>query len=107
MGRIEAEPERYLRMQDLGNEDHHEILREFPRSEWRNDEARGDAWRVRIPTRSGGGNEMRATKEQRTRSMRSMRSMRSIHAFHAFQETCINKIAEEFRRENDIAPDWR
>lgn len=92
--RIEVEPERYLRIPDLGHGDHYDILREFLRSDWTGDEARPGAC---------GGCEFGLDRTLQARCVRRG----AVHAFHAFQEVQIEKMAEDFLRHNYVVADWR
>ena len=92
--RIAAEPERYLEIPGLDHGDHHDILRQFLRSDWTGDDAR---WRRAGEAYSGSIGRWK----------RDVRDEEAVHAFHAFQEEQIAKLAEEFLLENGVVPEWR
>ena len=92
--RVAAEPERYLEIPGLDHGDHHDILRQFLRSDWTGDDAR---WRRAGEAYSGSIGRWK----------RDVRDEEAVHAFHAFQEEQIAKLAEEFLLENGVVPEWR
>ena len=89
-----AEPERYLEIPGLDHGKHHEILRQFLRSDWTEDEAR----------RRGAAD---AYTGSIGRWKREVGDEGAVQAFHQFQEEKIAELAEEFLRENAIVPDWK
>ena len=92
--RVLAEPERYLRIPGLSHGDHHDILRRFLRSNWTDDD---DRWR----------HAMAAYSRSIGRWKRDVRDEGAVRAFHAYQEEGIDKLADEFLRENGVVPEWR
>ena len=92
--RVAAEPECYLEIPGLDHGDHHDILRQFLRSDWTGDDAR---WRRAGEAYSGSIGRWK----------RDVRDEEAVHAFQAFQEEQIAKLAEEFLLENGVVPEWR
>ena len=92
--RVAAEPERYLEITGLDHGDHHEILRQFLRSDWTDD----DVLRRRAEEAYSGSIG---------RWKRDVCDEGAVHAFYAFQEERIAKLADAFLRENGIVPKWR
>ena len=92
--RVAAEPERYLEIPGLDHGEHHEVLRQFLRSDWTGDDAR---WRRAAAAYSGSIGRWK----------RDVRDEGAVHGFHEFQEKRIVELAEEFLRENEIVPDWK
>ena len=92
--RVAAEPERYLEIAGFDHGEHHEILRQFLRSDWTDDDAR---WRSADAAYSGSIGRWK----------RDVRDEGAVHSFYDFQEKRIAELAEELLRENGIVPDWK
>ena len=92
--RVAAEPERYLEIPGLDHGEHHEILRQFLRSDWTGDDIR---W-CRVEAAYSGSIG---------RWKRDVRDEEAVHAFHDFQEKRMAELAEEFLLENVIVPEWK
>ena len=92
--RVATEPGRYLEIPGLDHGEHHEILRDFLRSDWTDDEER---WRRVAEAYSGSIGRWK----------RDVRDREAVHAFYDFQDKRIRALAEEFLRENGIDPEWR
>ena len=92
--RVAADPQRYLEIPGLDHGDHHDFLRRFLRSNWTGDDARWQ--RVREAYSGSIG-----------RWKRDVRDDGALHAFYAFRDGQIERLAEEFLRDNGIVPQWR
>ncbi len=92
--RIEEDPDRFLEIPGLSHGEHHDILRGFLRSRWCDDQRRLE-------------NAEEAYSGSIGRWKRHVRDDEAIHAFYDFQDAAITELAEEWLRDNGIAPVWR
>ena len=92
--RVAADAERYLEIPGFDHGEHHEILRQFLRSDWTDNDAR---WRRAEAAYSGSIGRWK----------RDVRDEGAVYAFYDFQEKRIAELAEEFLRENGIVPAWK
>jgi len=92
--RMEADPGRFREIPGLDHGDHHDILRAFLRSAWCDDERR------RL-------NATEAYSGSIGRWKSSVRDEEAVHAFYDFRDALVVKLAEEWLRDNAIAPIWK
>jgi len=92
--RVEAEPGRFLEVPGLDHGDHHDVLRQFLKSNWTDDKER---WSQVWDAYSGSiGRWKRAVGDETV-----------VHAYYAFCERRMQEMADEFLREKGIEPVWR
>ena len=91
---INTFPERYLRVPGRDHAEHHDILRDFLKSPWTDDEE----FRLRAQDAYAGsiGRWMEAVDDQE-----------AVNAYFRFREHKIKELAEEFFKEHGIQPVWR
>ena len=91
---INTSPKRYLLIPGRDHAEHHDILRDFLKSHWTDDEElrlwAQDAYAGSI------GRWMEAVNDQEV-----------VHAYFRFREHKIKELAEEFLKESGIQPVWR
>ncbi|MHC5077331.1 MAG: hypothetical protein ACYTFM_13030, partial [Planctomycetota bacterium] len=92
--KINTSPERYLLIPGRDHGEHHDILREFLKSDWTDDEE----LRLRAQDAYTGSIG---------RWMEAVDAQEAVHAYFGFREHKIKELAEEFFKEQDIQPVWR
>ena len=92
--RVAAEQEHYLEIPGRSHGEHHDILRQFLRSDWTDDAAR-----------------RRAVEEAYSGSIgrwkREVQDEDAVYAFYSFREWQIEKLAEQFLSGHGIAVIWK
>lgn len=94
--RVDADPERYLDIPSLEGWNYNEMLRDFLRSDWTEDEER---WQRAADAYSGRMGQWK----RRVRD----RDPDTIDAFIAYRDRRAEELAEEFLEEHGIEPRWK
>ena len=92
--RVAAEPERYLEIPGRAHGEHHEILQQFLRSDWTDDDACKQRAAEAYFGSIGGWK-------------REVRDEEAVYAYRDFRDAQVARHAEGFLRENGIVPEWR
>ena len=91
---IDTSPERYLLIPGRDHAEHHDILREFLKSHWTDDND------LRLWTRDAYAGSI-------GRWMKEVDDQEVINAYFGFRDRKIKELAEEFFKESGIQPIWR
>ncbi len=91
--RVEGDPSRYLEIPGLDHGDHHEILKNFLRSNWTDDDEQRRSAESAYSGSIGGWKENVDDKD-------------AVHEFYDFRDKAVTALAEEFLKENGVYPNW-
>jgi hypothetical protein len=91
---VDTSPERYLLIPGRDHGEHHDILREFLKSPWTDDEE------LRLRTRDAYAGSI-------GRWMEAVDDQAVINAYCGFRDRKIKELAEEFFEEHGLQPVWR
>jgi len=91
--KINTSPQRYLLIPGRDHGEHHDILRDFLKSHWTDDEE------LRLWARNAYAGSI-------GRWMEEVNDQEVVHAYFGFRERTIKELAEEFFKEHAIQPVW-
>jgi len=91
--RIEASPNRYLKLPGRTHGEHHDVLREYLDSDWTDNVVERE--RVKSVYVGSIGKWMKTVDDEAT-----------VNAFREFRESRLLALGAEFLRENGIEPKW-
>jgi len=92
--KIDESHERYLQIPGRDHCEHHDILQEFLKSKWTDDE---ELW---IRARDAYSGSIGGWKDE-------VDNQDAVHAYYEFRDSRIKELVEEFFQEHDIQPVWR
>ena len=87
-------PDRFLEIPGRDHGEHHELLREFLRSEWTDNES------LREETQAAYSGSIGRWKH-------TVDDEEIVYAYHDFRDRRLREMAEDFLKKHDIEPEWK